>query len=251
MTCKKRVDTTNIWDTAAEGWLDFVRTGKDHWREGVNNPATFKLIGNIKGKTVLDLACGEGYNTRVMARKGAKVTGIDYSQRMIDFARTEERKQPLGIRYCRMDASCLNGVSDASFDIVACFMALHDIENYQDAVAEVARVLKHGGRFIFSITHPCFEDMLVNGVRVNAAEKYFEEAQHLIEWKMKRLTTHFKTISFHRSLTDYSLVLAKNGLSISRLVEPQPTKQAQRKHPRFKDVPFKPQSIVFETIKLS
>jgi len=251
MACEKEIDSAIVWDTAAEGWLDFVRTGKDHWRDGINNPATFKLMGKIKRKTVLDLACGEGYNTRVIARKGAKVTGIDQSQKMIDFARMEERKQPLGIRYCQMDASHLIGISDTSFDLVTCFMALHDIENYEDAVAEVARVLKHGGRFIFSIPHPCFEDIVVNGIRVNAAERYFAEVQHLIEWKMKRLTTPFKTVSFHRSLTDYSLILAKNGLLISRLVEPQPTKEALRKHPKFKEVLVKPQSIVFETVKLS
>lgn len=249
MTYKRKDDVASVWDAAAEGWVDFVRTGKDYWRDGVNNPATFRLIGSVKGKTVLDLACGEGYNTRILARKGAKVTGIDHSQKFINLARTEERKQPLGIRYRRMDARCLSGVSDASFDLVTCFMALHDIENYESAVAEVARVLKHGGRFIFSIMHPCFEDMVVNGVRTNAAEKYFNKTQHVIEWKMERLTKPFKTVSFHRSLTDYSLVLSKNGLLISRLVEPRPIREAMRKHPKLIKVLAKPQSIVFETIK--
>jgi len=246
---KRKDDVANVWDAAAEGWVDFVRTGKDYWRDGVNNPATFRLIGNVKGKTVLDLACGEGYNTRLLARKGAKVTGIDHSQKLIGLARMEERKEPLGIRYLRMSASRLTGVSDASFDLVTCFMALHDIENYEDAVAEVARVLKHGGRFVFSIMHPCFEDMVVNGVRINAAERYFNKTQHVIEWKMERLTKPFKTVSFHRSLTDYSLVLAKSGLLISRLVEPRPTKEAMRKHPNLREVLVKPQSIVFETTK--
>ena len=42
-------------------------------------PAFLKLVGNIKGKTVLDAGCGEGYNTRIFARMGAKITGIDIS----------------------------------------------------------------------------------------------------------------------------------------------------------------------------
>ena len=62
------------WDNAVESWADFVRQGKDYYRDGLNNPAAFKLIGHVKGQLVLDLACGEGYNTRVMARKGAKVS---------------------------------------------------------------------------------------------------------------------------------------------------------------------------------
>jgi len=249
MMHKRRGDADDVWDAAAEGWMDFVRTGKDYWRDGVNNPAAFRLIGSVKGKIMLDLACGEGYNTRILARKGAKVTGIDHSEKLLGLARMEERREPLGIRYHRMDASRLNGMSDGSFDLVTCFMALHDIENYEGAVAEVARVLKHGERFVFSIMHPCFEDMVINGVRINAAERYFDKVQHLIEWNMKRLTKPFKTVSFHRSLTDYSLVLAKNGLLISRLVEPRPTKEAMRKHPNLRKVLTKPQSIVFEAVK--
>jgi ubiquinone/menaquinone biosynthesis C-methylase UbiE len=249
VTYKGKDDTADVWDDAAEGWVDFVRTGRDYWRDGVNNPATFRLIGNVKGKKVLDLACGEGYNTRILASKGAKVTGIDHSVKLINLARMEERKEPLGIRYHLMSASRLRGMSDASFDLVTCFMALHDIANYEHAVAEVARVLKHGGRFIFSIMHPCFEDMVVNGVRISASERYFDKVQHLIEWNMKRLRKPFKTVSFHRSLTDYSLILAKSGFLISRLVEPRPTKGAMRKHPNLREVLTRPQSIAFEAVK--
>ena len=60
------------WNYATEPWVDFVRTGKDYYRDGLNNPATFKLIGDVKSLVVLDLACGEGYNTRMLARKGAR-----------------------------------------------------------------------------------------------------------------------------------------------------------------------------------
>jgi ubiquinone/menaquinone biosynthesis C-methylase UbiE len=66
------------WDEAAESWVDFVRQGKDYYRDELNNPATFKLIGNVKGRLVLDLACGEGYNTRILAEKGAKMVGVDF-----------------------------------------------------------------------------------------------------------------------------------------------------------------------------
>jgi ubiquinone/menaquinone biosynthesis C-methylase UbiE len=246
---RARNDTAGTWDAAAEGWVEFVRTGKDYWRDGVNNPAAFKLIGNVKGQAVLDLACGEGYNSRMLACKGAKVTGIDHSRKMIDLARKDEKREPLGIRYYRMDAACLREISDASFDLVTCFMALHDIENYESAIGEVRRVLKRRGRFVFSIMHPCFEDMMVQGVRINAAERYFDEIQYAIEWNMKRLTKPFRTVSFHRSLTDYSFALAKNHLLISRLVEPRPTKEAIQKHPKLKEVLVRPQSIIFEAVK--
>ena len=87
------------WDEAAESWTDFVLKGKDFYREEMNNPAFFKLVGNVKGKKTLDLACGEGSNTRILARKGAKVAGVDFSERLIEFARQLEKKEKLGIEY--------------------------------------------------------------------------------------------------------------------------------------------------------
>ena len=72
----------------------------------------------MRGRLVLDLACGEGYNTRMLARKGAKVTGIDSSAKMIELAAQEETKEKLGIRYLVADASDLSQLPNSHFDIV-------------------------------------------------------------------------------------------------------------------------------------
>ncbi|MCW3980677.1 MAG: methyltransferase domain-containing protein [Candidatus Bathyarchaeota archaeon] len=70
------------WNDAAEAWVDFVRTSKDYTRIKLNNPAVFDLIGSVKGCAVLDLACGEGFNTKILARMKAKVTGVDFSEKL-------------------------------------------------------------------------------------------------------------------------------------------------------------------------
>jgi len=77
--CKKE-SMKKEWNDAAESWVDFVRKGKDYYRDELNNPATFGLTGDVRDRLVLDLACGEGYNTRILARKGAKVAGVDFSE---------------------------------------------------------------------------------------------------------------------------------------------------------------------------
>jgi FkbM family methyltransferase len=87
------------WDSALESWVNFVREGKDFYREEMNNPAFFNLLGNVRGKRILDLACGEGSNTRTLAKKGARVVGVDFSKRMIELARQEEKRDGLGIKY--------------------------------------------------------------------------------------------------------------------------------------------------------
>jgi ubiquinone/menaquinone biosynthesis C-methylase UbiE len=244
MTEKDRI--SDQWDNAAESWVDFVRKGKDYYRDELNNPAFFSLLGSVDGQLVLDLACGEGYNTRKLARKGAVVTGVDFSQKLIDLAKTEEARYRLNIDYRWSDAARLKEFSADYFDLVTCFMALQDIENYEKAISEVCRVLKAKGRFVFSIPHPCFEMIAEDGNRISANEKYFGVAEDHIHWKMERLLKPFETTSFHRTLTDYSNVLYDNGFLIKRFVEPRPTRKGLKKHPPLRQVLLRPHSIIVE-----
>lgn len=268
----------NQWDDSADAWADFVRTGLDYTREYMNNPAMFEMLGNIKGKRILDLACGEGYNSRLMAGKGAKVTGVDFAKTMIDLAIRKEKEEKLGIDYYVSDASDLSVLKEGTFDIAACFMALQDIENYQKAVKEVHRVLKGNGRFVFVIPHPCFEVRIIDGRRIGGwvyegetgvkdketalnqklnktplyytIDRYFDTCSDVIDWNMDRLTEHFKTTAFHRTLTDYADALNDAGFKVSRLKEPLPTQEGLSKHPEYFGNNLRiPQSIVIEAVK--
>jgi len=145
------------WSAASASWANFVREGKDYFREEMNKPGFFTVVGDVKGKRVLDLACGEGSYARILTRMGAKVVGVDLSPKMIELAKQMETVEKLGIEYHVSDAMDLGKFAGDKFDVVTCFMALMGIEYYREAVAEVAKVLKSGRYFIFCITHPRFE----------------------------------------------------------------------------------------------
>jgi len=257
------------WDDASESWADFVLEGKDYFREEMNGPAALQMIGNVEGKQVLDLSCGEGYTARILARRGAKVAGVDFSRKMIELARQKEENDKLGISYYVSDAADLREFKSGCFDVVTCFMALMDIERYEETISEVARVLKKNGRFVFSITHPCFEWGVTTSGEPLAEWKYEEtakstaekEAFHLevknyfgvarceISWDMKRLAKPFKTTSFHRTLTDYFQALYQNGFLVARLIEPKPTSRGVTKYPSLRKHMKIPHSIVIEAIR--
>jgi ubiquinone/menaquinone biosynthesis C-methylase UbiE len=267
MAKKDKVSTE--WDEASGPWANFVREGKDYYRDEMNNPAAFEIIGNVKSKQVLDLSCGEGYNTRILAERGAKVVGVDFSAEMIELAKRVEKRERLGIKYCVSDAADLKKFENGRFDVVTCFMALMDIENYEDAISEVSRVLKKNARFVFSITHPCFEygltiggesiaDWKYEGEMGNQAEKealcleiknYFYVAECDVSWTMDRLARPFKTTSFHRTLTDYFQALYRNSFLVMRLIEPKPTSRGLSKYPSLRRHMKIPHSIIFEAIK--
>lgn len=202
-------------------------------------------------------------------QKGARVIGVDFSKEMIKLARQREKRDRLGIRYHVSDASDLKELQSECFDVVTCFMALMDIERYEDAVSQVARVLKKNGRFVFSITHPCFEYGDTVGGEPIAEWKYEEgkenvtegKAGHLeirryfgitkceVSWNMKGLVKPFQTTAFHRTLTDYFHALHKSGFVVTRLVEPKPTSKGVSEYPSLKKHTLIPHSIIIEATK--
>src|SRR5574341_637368 len=120
------------------------------FRRCIEEPTLFKLLGDLHGKRVLDLACGEGIYTRKMKRHGARsVLGVDISPKMIDLAVSQEREQPIGCEYVVSDVAALGKLGE--LDVVVGVFLL----NYAKTAAELARFceaiatnLKRGGSFV-------------------------------------------------------------------------------------------------------
>jgi len=119
---------------------------------------------------MLDIGCGEGYFSRFFAKEGAEVIGIDISDNLINAAREEEQKHPLGVKYFVADAAKLAMLDSKSFDVAFCYMALADIANYEGTIMEAARVLKRGGEFVVVIPHPCFTWRFLEGKMISGWE---------------------------------------------------------------------------------
>ncbi len=150
-------DHKSEWDAMA-AWLDDKHQDEgDLWHRALIDPPVLHLLGDVAGLRVLDLACGNGYLTRKLAGRGAGAVGVDRSAALIDLARRRETRDPRGIVYHVADAAHLDALKDGSFDLVVCHMALMDIDDAAGALREVARVLRAQGRFIASLSHPCFD----------------------------------------------------------------------------------------------
>jgi ubiquinone/menaquinone biosynthesis C-methylase UbiE len=127
--------------------------------ESVDDPATAALLdlaGDVRGLRVLELACGQGRVSREVARRGASVVGIDISDALLAKARSAEDKEALGIKYVLGDVTARDTLENELFDGVVCNFGLSDIDDFDAALATVARVLRPRGWFVFSILHPCF-----------------------------------------------------------------------------------------------
>jgi 2-polyprenyl-3-methyl-5-hydroxy-6-metoxy-1,4-benzoquinol methylase len=224
-------DPAAAWDAAAPAWDDFVEAGLDWWRTEVHGPALLAACGDVAGHRVLDLGCGQGWFSRQLAMRGAQVTGIDISAGQLANARWHEATHPLGISYRQLDAARVaEDWPAASFDLVTACMVLHDTPDTGRILAATRRVLTKEGRLIFSIVHPVtagphtsweITDDGQKGAR--QVDRYFESGPYVLTWAMARLTTHWSTPQWHRTLEEWSALIAEAGFTILRLAEPRPT----------------------------
>src|SRR5271166_3002410 len=144
------------WDANAPTWSAEVRAGHDRTHEFFTSPRFMEFIPDLAGLSVIDLGCGEGRYTRMFARRGAQMTGVDISPQMLERAREEEKREPLGIRYELVSSAQLRSFAGHSFDAAVSTMALMDTPNFPSVAKEAARVIRPGGGFYFSVLHPCF-----------------------------------------------------------------------------------------------
>src|SRR5213082_407214 len=87
----------HYWNESAESWTKLARAGYDVYRDRLNTPAFFAMLPKVEGLSGLDIGCGEGFNTRLLAERGARMKAIDISPVFIKYAQQAEKETPNGI----------------------------------------------------------------------------------------------------------------------------------------------------------
>jgi SAM-dependent methyltransferase len=231
----KRDTSTETWEAVADDWIGHA--GTNDYRNQFLMPRTLDMIGDLRGRRVLDLGCGEGGYAREMARRGARVVGVDGSSRLIDVARERTNEEGVEVVYYQANASALDPIDSASFDLVLASMSLMDVEDYPGAMSEADRVLVSGGELLMSITHPCFSAPVSKWIRDGggpprffAVDRYFDRAV----WP-DHITSAFRApvLRRHRTLEDYLSGALAAGLELREFREPAASDDDVRLSARF------------------
>ena len=229
--------TTSAYDEIADwydGWVGEDPAQDDPLFHGVET-----LMGDVAGRRVCDLACGQGRVARRLAELGAMVVGIDLSARLLEIARRREARRPGGTAYIRADAGRLEGIVNSAFDGVLCHMALMDIPDLAPTLHSAARILRPGGWFVFSIIHPCYNpppsgELATPQGWVRTVRRYWDEGY----WRSDTRTgPPGKVGSYHRTLSTYVNSLTSAGLVLERLSEPRATGRSAEARPVWAEVP--------------
>lgn len=218
------VSLKRSWNRISEDYQrrSKIPTDDVYYGNFIQSEKELRLIGDVKGKRVLEIGCGGGQNSIVLAKQGAIVSGIDLSEKQIAYARALAKREHAKVDFFVGDMQDLSRFSDASFDIVVTTVSLLYVENLDRTFAEVYRVLKDGCIFVFSEGHPLAEGKLIKyrGKSIYAVADYFKRRK---VWWVDRLKdgTRVRMYSYHRPLQDYFEALLKHGFYVLRFLEPE------------------------------
>jgi 2-polyprenyl-3-methyl-5-hydroxy-6-metoxy-1,4-benzoquinol methylase len=251
------VAARDAWDAGADAWLHFVQSGADYYRTYVHGPALLDACTVQRGEDVLDLGCGEGFFTRALAQRGGRVVGLELSSKMLANAHVEEARQPLGIRYQNGSATELEAqFAPGTFDLVASCMAIQDMSDPAACIAGCAHVLRPDGRLVFSVPHPCtdtpFREWERDAARRKIAlkvDRYFETGPTECPWNMPRLTYHWTTPCWRRTLEEWAAMIVTAGFLIEGILEPRPSAEQVAMRPELEDCARLPYFLVFRGIR--
>ena len=242
-------EVRKYWERNAKAWTQLSRAGYDTYRNYLNTPAFFALLPEVAGKRGLDIGCGEGYNTRLLAEHGAKVIGLDMSSVFVQQAKSFQSRSSLNPEYLIGNAQELP-FADACFDFVTGFMSFMDIPDTETLLSEVWRTLKPGGFLQFSISHPCFD--LPRRKNLRDAEGrtyafelggYFERDRGKVaEWLFSAAPpevveglSKFQTPNFNHPLSYWLNTLIQTGFVLEAFSEPMPDDQTVLEQPNIQD----------------
>jgi ubiquinone/menaquinone biosynthesis C-methylase UbiE len=210
------------WDAYADEYQSthgaFLRDVGFVWGpEGVDE-GDVGVLGEVTGKHVLEIGCGASQCARWLTTRGATAVGLDLAFRQLQHSRRIDAETGCSVPVVCGTATDLP-FADSSFDVAfSSFGALQFVEDIAGTVAEVARVLRPGGRFAFSITHPIRwtmpDDPTKEGLVVTSS--YWDRTPYVEQEESGRA----RYVEHHRTLGDWVGLLARAGFVISDLLEP-------------------------------
>jgi len=244
---------TTSYEELADGIASFAAESGGDVQRHIIAPAMLDLIGPVSGKSILDLFCGAGYLSRRLASLGAEVTAVDSSERLIGIAGEINSRENNSIRYAVAEPTDLSVIEDSTFDDIVCNMGLVVTRDLAGTVAELARLVKLGGRFIFSVVHPCFcmpdacwipaDD---GKLLYKAVDNYFAEGW----WPSEMVASSRRGASRikHRTLAAYANAISARGFNVRRIIEPRPSPEVLALKPHLDIYDRLPVALVVEAV---
>jgi ubiquinone/menaquinone biosynthesis C-methylase UbiE len=213
--------TLKQWNDASDWYDKNMGENGDQLNNDLIAPVMEKMLGNIRGKTILDCGCGNGYLTSQLAKDAEKVIGIDFAEEFIKMCR-QKYSSFQNLSFQQQDLMIKIPFEDDQFDLVLAKMVLHYVPNISVFAKETKRILKNGGEIVFAVDHPFnsqfyFAQSVAGkpNPKYPGLKDYFDlsEEKKLSLWGKVELTWYPKKIS------DYIMPFVENRLTLMEMIE--------------------------------
>lgn len=200
----------NPWDEHADTYADWIAAREPEYRRpGSMLNRLLGLLGDLDGRPALDAGCGEGLLARAMAKRGAHVTGIDLSPRLIQHARAKDLDGTIDYRVG--DLSRPHPALAGSFAAVGSFLVLNDVREYRGFARTLADLAKPGARLALVLNNP-----YSSVVREHVTDYFDSVAMGTYRGMAQQgITARY----YHRTLEEYLDAFLGAGLRLAKLVD--------------------------------
>jgi SAM-dependent methyltransferase len=221
------------WNANADTRHNQIKTGRDISYNKILIPSLMKSLVNIENKVGLDIGCGDGTFTKILAKRARTMVGIDISKEMIKIAQKGSlNKSNVSFKKISME-SFQKSHSHNAFDFCVSNMSFNTMPNLSKVIRGISLLLKNNGILVFSIAHPCFWNFYK---KIEPSDSFDYLKNHNIRVKftisLDRKELPEKTTYFHRPLEYYFKRLNENGFLIENLYEPFPIKSIHNLYPK-------------------
>jgi len=219
-------DNVAAWDRAAAAYLAGAQLPTDvaHYGPDIGTEADFRLLGDLKGKRVLELGCGAAQNSIAFAKQGAIAIGVDQSGEMLAAARRLSDREEVKVELRQGDMADLAFMRADSVDLVFSACAFGYVDDLNRVFRQVHRVLRVGAPLVFSLPHPAYhlldDDQTEHPLLVRRS--YFDREPIEFPWFGATFT------EYHHTIADLHTALVRASFSVDTLLEPQPTANGPR-----------------------
>jgi SAM-dependent methyltransferase len=218
-------DNETAWDRYAAAYQARAQlsTTSAHYGPEIPSEAGLRLLGDLKGKRILELGCGGAQCSIAFAKQGATAIGVDFSAQQLAFARRLCEREDVRVELRKGDLADLAFLRADSIDVVFSAYAFGYVDDLNRVFRQVHRVLKVGAPLVFSLPHPASEMFDGDGPDPLAVRRsYFDKTP--IDHEMGGVVF----TDYHHTFADIYMGLARSSYRVDLVLEPEPVPSGRR-----------------------
>ncbi len=219
-------DNAAAWDRHSAGYQEGARLPTDvaHYGPDIGTEADFRLLGDLKGKRVLELGCGGAQCSIAFAKQGAHAIGLDFAAEQLAAARRLAEREKVRVELHKGDLAELVFLRADSIDVAFSAYALGLVTDLNRVFRQAHRVLKQGAPLVFSMPHPAAhlidDDDPAQPLLIRRS--YFDRSSVNYDWEGLPLSAH------HHTVSDIFTGLSRANFRVDIVLEPEPTVDGHR-----------------------